>query len=246
MHVTLVQSWSPLWKANNRKGNQRSRFQIQRTVDLYSSLSRFSSISYRSSLVAWQTEVRHVRQFATYFFFCHHLRNIFGSFDRFCWASPHRKVSNLLFPNPGVGILFHVEVQANMPNLLLFLSTGVRAEEWRHVCLEEELEMTCPPREVAIQNKEYKSLSLIVTDPYDASLKQYAVYCGSDPANCTRYPLKGSFVHRIKVRNPVRGKMYVIHLRKNDLLSYTCSVQLKKENRPLVYQMNVSSSVNCK
>ena len=148
--------------------------------------------------------------------------------------------------NPRIGLLFFDEFHANFSNLLLPLSSGVQAETWKHVCDGDETELTCPPREMAIQNKEYKSLSLIVTDPNDPNLKQYAIYCGRNPANCTRYPLKGSFVDRIKISNPVRGKMYVTQLRKNEFLSYTCSIQLKEEKRPLVYQVNVSSSVNCK
>ena len=64
--------------------------------------------------------------------------------------------------------------------------------------------------------------------------------------NCATYNLS-IYEGRISVRNPVPGKLFLKHLTKNDLLTYTCEIQLKDINLDqLVYSVNITSSVNCK
>lgn len=69
-------------------------------------------------------------------------------------------------------------------------------------------------------------------------------YCGK--WDCIGYNNTGIFKKRIEVGDPVQGTLIVKQLIKNDLLTYTCKVELKQDKRPLVYRVNVSSSVNCK
>ena len=64
--------------------------------------------------------------------------------------------------------------------------------------------------------------------------------------NCATYNLS-IYDGRISVRNPVPGKLFLKHLTKNDLLTYTCEIQLKDINLDqLVYSVNITSSVYCK
>ena len=64
--------------------------------------------------------------------------------------------------------------------------------------------------------------------------------------NCATYNLS-IYEGRISVRNPVPGKLFFFFFSKNDLLTYTCEIQLKDINLDqLVYSVNITSSVNCK
>ena len=64
--------------------------------------------------------------------------------------------------------------------------------------------------------------------------------------NCATYNLS-IYEGRISVRNPVPGKLFLKHLTKNDLLTYTCEIQLKDINLDqLLCRVNVTSSVYCK
>ena len=64
--------------------------------------------------------------------------------------------------------------------------------------------------------------------------------------NCATYNLS-IYDGRISVINPVPGKLFLKHLTKNDLLTYTCEIQLKDINLDqLVYSVNITSSVYCK
>ena len=125
----------------------------------------------------------------------------------------------------------------------LFFSLGARAEDV-NVCPKEMVELYCPPLEPAIRSGDYRELIWKVADPRDKS-EQEIGYC-NEKFSCTRYNSLGNFEKRIKIRNgPVNGTLHVEQWIKDDLLTFTCSVQRKPNKRPLVYQVNVSSSVNC-
>ena len=129
-------------------------------------------------------------------------------------------------------------------SLPFFFSLGARAEDV-NVCPKEMVELYCPPLEPAIRNGDYRELIWKVADPGDKSEREIG-YC-NEKLSCTRYNSLGNFEKRIKMRNgPVNGTLQVEQLIKDDLLTFTCSVQRKPNKRPLVYQENVSSSVNCK
>ena len=126
----------------------------------------------------------------------------------------------------------------------LFFSVGARAVDM-NVCPKEMVELYCPPLEQAIRSGDYRELIWKVADPHDKS-EQEIGYC-NEKLSCTRYNSLGNFEKRIKMRNgSVNGTLQVEQLIKDDLLTFTCSVQRKPNKRPLVYQENVSSSVNCK
>ena len=126
------------------------------------------------------------------------------------------------------------------------LSLGSRADNQRNVCPGEEIALECPPRGSAITSGDYDELSWDVAEPSDRSgiTSTDIGYCGE--WDCTRYNNIGAFKKRITVRDPSQGTLSVTQLIKNDLLTYTCKVQLKQDKDPLVYRVNVSSSVNCK
>ena len=114
-----------------------------------------------------------------------------------------------------------------------------------NVCPKEMVELYCPPLEPAIRSGDYRELIWKVADPRDKS-EQEIGYC-NEKLSCTRYDSLGNFEKRITIRNgPVNGVLYVEQWIKDDLLTFTCSVQRKHNKHPLVYQVNVSSSVNCK
>lgn len=86
-----------------------------------------------------------------------------------------------------------------------------------------------------------------MSDPNNANAKQSIVYCGENLVNCIGEPLEGGIAERIKISNPVREKVFLTQLFRNDLLTYTCEIQLKENNpAPLVHHVNVSSSVYCR
>ena len=122
-----------------------------------------------------------------------------------------------------------------------------RVDTSLEICSEEEIEFYCPPRDQAIKSNQYQSLLWSVFDPMNPSTKRESIfYCGQNPVNCQTYKLS-SYDGRISVRSPVPGKLFLKHLTKNDLLTYTCQIQLKDINLDrLVYRVNISSSVYCK
>ena len=115
------------------------------------------------------------------------------------------------------------------------------------ICSEEEIEFHCPARDQAMKSTQYRSLLCSVFDPMNPSTKRETIfYCGENPMNCATYNLS-IYDGRISVRNPVPGKLFLKHLTKNDLLTYTCEIQLKDINLDqLVYSVNITSSVYCK
>lgn len=125
--------------------------------------------------------------------------------------------------------------------------TGDGAYSSMEICAMEQVEVSCPPRDWAIQNNEYHSLLWAVSDPADGpnTKHEYVLHCGENPVNCKRYNLTERFRNRIIVRNPVGGKLYLKHLNMHVRLSYTCKVELKDNKPPLAYQVNVASSVYC-
>ncbi|XP_068707539.1 uncharacterized protein [Montipora foliosa] len=98
------------------------------------------------------------------------------------------------------------------------LDNGVQSV-WREICVEQEIELTCPPLELATRNKDYREQFWIVTDPKDSEVKEFIAYCGLNPNNCSTYSLKENIDKRIEVRTSLRGKIFVKQLRKNDALS---------------------------
>ena len=125
-----------------------------------------------------------------------------------------------------------------------FFSLGARAVDM-NVCPKEMVELYCPPLEPAIRIGDYRELIWKVADPGDKSEREIG-YC-NEKLRCTRYNSLGNFEKRITIGSgPVNGTLYVEQWIKDDLLTFTCSVQRKHNKRPLVYQVNVSSSVNCK
>ena len=122
-----------------------------------------------------------------------------------------------------------------------------RVDTSLEICSEEEIEFYCPPRDQAVKSNQYQSLLWSVFDPMNPSAKRENIfYCGQNPVNCHTYKLS-SYDGRISVRSPVPGKLFLKHLTKNDLLTYTCQIQLKDINLDrLVYRVNISSSVYCK
>ena len=131
--------------------------------------------------------------------------------------------------------------------IFLFLFLVTRVDTTLEICSEEEIEFHCPPRDQAIKSNQYQSLLWSVFDPMNPSTKRENIfYCGQNPVNCQTYKLS-SYDGRISVRSPVPGKLFLKHLTKNDLLTYTCQIQLKDINLDrLVYRVNISSSVYCK
>ena len=108
------------------------------------------------------------------------------------------------------------------------------------------VELYCPPLEQAIKSGDYRELIWKVADPRDKSgSAQKLGYCGEN-LSCTRYNSLENFEERITIRNsPVNGTLYIEQEIKDDLLTFTCSVQRKQNKDPLVHQVNVFSSVNC-
>ena len=98
--------------------------------------------------------------------------------------------------------------------------------------------------EQATRSEDYRELIWKVADPRDKS-EQEIGYC-NEKLSCTRYNSLGNFEKRIAIDRPVNGTLHVEQRIKDDLLTFTCSVQRKQNKHPLVYQVNVSSSVNCK
>ena len=152
--------------------------------------------------------------------------------------------------------VYHTTLQLRIPlsNYLLFANyslspnffvLGARAEDM-NVCPKEMVELNCPPLEQAIRSGDYRELIWKVADPRDKSDSERKLgYCDEN-LSCARYNSLGSFEKRIKIRNaPVNGTLYVEQLIKDDILTFTCSVQRKQNKHPLVLQVNVSSSVHC-
>lgn len=122
-----------------------------------------------------------------------------------------------------------------------------RADTALEICSNEEIEFHCPPRDQAMKSNQYQSLIWSVFDPMNPSTKKENIfYCGENPLKCATYELN-IYNGRISVRSPVSGKLFLKHLTKNDLLTYSCEIQLKDMNLDrLVYRVNITSSVYCK
>ena len=114
------------------------------------------------------------------------------------------------------------------------------------VCPKEMVELHCPLFVQAIKSRDYRELIWEVADPRDKSDSGRKLgYCDEN-LSCTRYNSLENFEERISIRKaPENGTLYVEQEIKDDLLTFTCSVQRKQNKDPLVYQVNVSSSVNC-
>ena len=115
-----------------------------------------------------------------------------------------------------------------------------------NVCPKEMVESYCPPLEPAIRSGDYRELIWKVADPCDKSDSERKLgYCDEN-LSCATYNSLGNLEKRITIRtDPVNGTLYVEQLIKDDMLTFTCSVQRKQNKDPLVYQANVSSSVHC-
>ncbi|XP_068712302.1 uncharacterized protein [Montipora capricornis] len=126
---------------------------------------------------------------------------------------------------------------------------GVRCEVWRKICVGEEIELTCPPLELATKKNDYREQFWIVTDPKDSQVKEYIAHCGKNPDNCATYSLKKKIAKRIEVRTSVHGKISVKMLRKNDVLRYKCHVVRRGSSGIMIrvtsQSVNLNSSVNC-
>ncbi|XP_068712300.1 uncharacterized protein [Montipora capricornis] len=131
--------------------------------------------------------------------------------------------------------------------ILLFVCLNLIGVQsvWREICVEQEIELTCPPLELATRNKDYREQFWIVTDPKDSEVKEFIAYCGLNPNNCSTYSLKENIDKRIEVRTSLRGKIFVKQLRKNDALRYNCHVVRRGNKRMRVTSVNLSSSLNC-
>ena len=116
----------------------------------------------------------------------------------------------------------------------------------KNVCPKEMVKLYCPPLEQAIKSGEYRELIWKVADPRDKSHSGRKLgYCDEN-LNCARYNSLENLEKRITIRNGLlNGTLYVEQLIKDDILTFTCSVQRKQNKDPLVYQVNVSSSVHC-
>ena len=115
-----------------------------------------------------------------------------------------------------------------------------------NVCPKEIVELYCPPLEQAIKSGDYRELIWKVADPRDKFDSERKLgYCDEN-LSCATYNSLGNLGKRITIRNaPENGTLYVEQLIKDDILTFTCSVQRKQNKDPLVYQVNVSSSVHC-
>ena len=115
------------------------------------------------------------------------------------------------------------------------------------ICSNEEIEFHCPLFDRGMKSNQYQSLIWSVFDPKNPSAEKESIfYCGENPLNCATYKLN-IYNGRISVRSPVPGKLLLKHLTKNDLLTYTCEIQLKDINlNQLVCRVNITSSVYCK
>ena len=132
-----------------------------------------------------------------------------------------------------------------IPFLLTSFSLGARAVDM-NVCPKEMVKLYCPPLEPAIRSGDYRELIWKVADPGDKSDSERKLgYCDEN-LSCATYNSLGNLEKRITIRNaPVNGTLYVAQLIKDDILTFTCSVQRKQNKDPLVYQVDVSSSVYC-
>ena len=113
----------------------------------------------------------------------------------------------------------------------------------KDVCPREKTKLICPYLEPAIKSGDYKELLWTVADPVIKSEKKLLAYCDEN-LKCDRYTL-GIFDKRIKIASTDQGMLIVEQLMKDDLLTFACYIERKENKPPLVYQVNVSSSVNC-
>ena len=106
------------------------------------------------------------------------------------------------------------------------------------------VKLYCPLLEQAFKSGDYRELIWKVTDPRDKSDSDRKLgYCDEN-LSCATYNSLGNLGKRITIRNaPENGTLYVEQLIKDDILTFTCSVQRKQNKDPLVYQVNVFSSV---
>lgn len=126
-----------------------------------------------------------------------------------------------------------------------FLLTGARADNSQRACVDEQIALDCPELQSVIQSKDYKELIWKVSQTSDDSKKQKIGYCNASLV-CTKYNDIESFDERIKIRNPVRGTLYVTQMVLNDQLTYMCHIERNGNKPPVVNKVNVSSSKRCK
>ena len=84
--------------------------------------------------------------------------------------------------------------------------SGTRAE--KHICPQEETQLSSPKLEPVIKSGDYEELVWTVKDPNKPEAKQHLVHCSKDLI-CTSYTQIGDFETRIKIGTPVRGMLNV-------------------------------------
>ena len=126
------------------------------------------------------------------------------------------------------------------------LLSGAQADITQKECVNEQFPVDCPELESVIGSKNLRELIWKVALTGDESKKpQEIAYCDEN-LTCTTYGDIGSFGQRIKIRNPVRGKLFVKQLVLKDKLTYICQIERKGNKPPIANKVNVSSSKNCK
>ena len=124
------------------------------------------------------------------------------------------------------------------------LLSGARADDSQRECVNEQIVVDCPELQSVIQSQYYKELFWKVSNTSDGRTKQNIGYC-NESLVCTHDDI-GSFDERIKIRNPVRGTLFVKQLILDDQLTYTCHIERKENKAAIVNKVNVSSSKRCK
>ena len=126
------------------------------------------------------------------------------------------------------------------------LLSGAQADNTQRECVGTQIALVCPELESVIRSKDFLELIWKVALTGDESKKpQNIAYCNENLA-CTTYGDIGSFDQRIKIRSPVRGKLFVKQLILKDKLTYICQIERKGNKPPIANKVNVSSSKNCK
>lgn len=122
--------------------------------------------------------------------------------------------------------------------------SGTQAEDMKVVCPREEIKLICPHLEPSIKSGDYKELFWTVLDPrIQPAEKQYLVHYDEN-VKCNGYSL-GIFDKRVKIISTEQGMLVVEQLMKDDLLTFACYTERQQNKSPLVYQVDVSSSVKC-
>ena len=84
------------------------------------------------------------------------------------------------------------------------IPSGIQAE--KHICPQEETQLSSPGLQPVIKSGDYEELFWTVRDPNTKPevKQQQLVHCSED-LSCTPYRQIGDFETRIKVGTPVRG-----------------------------------------